>query len=44
MYTVNLGYYMHAPIPLSGKKCVLNKVYALNKQVSKYVAMPFFPK
>ena len=34
---------MHAPITLSGKKCVLNKVYALNKQVSKYVVMLFFP-
>ena len=29
-------------ITLSGKKYALNKVYALNKQVSKYVVMPFF--
>ena len=33
---------MHAPITLNGKKYVLNKVYVLNKQVSKYVVMPFF--
>ena len=33
---------MHAPITLSGKKYVLNKVYVLNKQVSKYVVMTFF--
>ena len=31
------------PITLSGKKIVLNKVYTLNKQVSKYMVMPFFP-
>ena len=43
MYTVNSGYYMHAPIPLSGKKYALNKVYALNKQVSKYVACRYSP-
>ena len=30
------------PITLSGKKYALNKVYVLNKQVSKYVVMPFF--
>ena len=30
------------PNTLSGKKNVLNKVYALNKQVSKYVVMAFF--
>ena len=29
-------------ITLSGKKYVLNKVYVLNKQVSKYVVTPFF--
>ena len=34
---------MHAPIILSGKKYALNKAYVLNKQVSKYMAMPFFP-
>ena len=33
---------MHAPITLSGKKCVLNKVHVLNKQVYKYIAMVFF--
>ena len=33
---------MYAPITLSGKKYALNKVYAINKQVSKYVIMPFF--
>ena len=33
---------MHAPITLSGKKYVLNKVYVLNKQVSNYVILPFF--
>ena len=44
MYTANTGYYVHAPIPLSGKKYALNKVYVLNKRVSKYVLMPFFPK
>ena len=32
-----LGLLAHAPITLSGKKYALNKVYALNKQVSKYV-------
>ena len=34
---------MHAAITLSGnyKKYALNKVYSLNKQVSKYVVMPF---
>ena len=30
------------PITLSGKKYTLNKVYALNKQVSKYRVMVFF--
>ena len=30
------------PVNLSGKKCVLNKVYALNKKVSKYMVLPFF--
>ena len=30
------------PITLSGKKCALNKVYALDKQVSKYAVMAFF--
>ena len=34
---------MHALITLSGKKDALNKVYALNKQASKYVVMLFFP-
>ena len=29
------------PITLSGKKYVLNKVYVLNKLVSKYVVMLF---
>ena len=33
---------MHAPITLCGKKHVLNKVYVLNKQVSKDVVMAFF--
>ena len=33
---------MHAPITLSGKKYAVQKVYALNKQVSKYVIMTFF--
>ena len=33
---------MHAPITLSGKKYVLNKVFVLNKQVSKYVVLMFF--
>ena len=32
---------MHAPITLGGEKCVLNKVYAFNKQVSNYVVLPF---
>ena len=41
-YTVNSGYQAHAPITLSGKKYALDKVYALNKQVSKYVVMAFF--
>ena len=40
--TVNSGYQMHVPITLSGKKYALNKVHMLNKQVSKYVVMPFF--
>ena len=30
------------PITLSGKKCALNKMYVLNKQVSNYVVLPFF--
>ena len=30
------------PITLSGKKCAPNKVYGLNKQVSKYVVIVFF--
>ena len=30
------------PITLSGKKCALNKVYALDKQVSKCTVMAFF--
>ena len=30
------------PITLSGKKYALNKVYALNKQVSNYVILLFF--
>ena len=33
---------MHAPITLSGKKYAVQKVYALNKQVSNYVIMTFF--
>ena len=33
---------MHAPITLSGKQYVLNKVYVLNKQVSKYMVIAFF--
>ena len=35
---------MHAPNTLSGKKYAQNnyKVYALNKQVSKYMVMAFF--
>ena len=42
MHTVDSGYLAHAPITLSGKKYVLNKVYVLNKQISKYVVMLFF--
>ena len=38
--TVNSGYKVHVPITLSGKKYALNKVYVLNKQVSKYMVMP----
>ena len=34
--TVESGYQAYAPITLSGKK------YVFNKQVSKYVVMPFF--
>ena len=30
------------PITLSGTKYALNKVYVLNKQVSKYMVMAFF--
>ena len=37
----NLGLLAHVPITLSGKKYALNKVYVLNKQVSKYMVMPF---
>ena len=33
---------MYVPITLSDKKYAINKVYALNKQVSKYVVMPCF--
>ena len=33
-HTVDSGYYAHAFITLSGKKYVLIKVFALNKQVS----------
>ena len=33
---------MHTPITPSGKKCALNKVYASNKQVSKYMVMALF--
>ena len=33
--TVELGYYMQAPITLNGTKYALNKVYTHNKQVSK---------
>ena len=29
-------------LTLNGKKHTLNKVYALNKQVSKYIVMAFF--
>ena len=36
-----MGYSVYAPITLSGKRYVLNNVYVLNTQVSKYVAMPF---
>ena len=42
LYTVNSSYYVCTPITLSGKKYALPKVYALNKQVSKYMVMPFF--
>ena len=35
---------MHAPITLSGKKYAVQKVYVLNKQVSKYVIMTFFSR
>ena len=41
-YTINSSYQAHVPITLSGKKYAVNKVYALNKQVSKYVVMQFF--
>ena len=30
------------PVTLSGKKYALNKVYALSKQVSNYLILPFF--
>ena len=30
------------PITLNGKKYALNKLYVLNKQVSKYMVMVFF--
>ena len=30
------------PIILCGKKYALSKVYALNKQVSNYMVLPFF--
>ena len=30
------------PITLSGKKYALNKVYVLDKRVSKYMVMAFF--
>ena len=40
--TVNLGYQVYMPITLSGKKYALNKVYMLNRQVFKYLVMPFF--
>ena len=30
------------PITLIGKKYALNKMYALNKQVSKYMVIAFF--
>ena len=43
-YTIDLGYWAHTPTTLSGKKYVLNKVYVLNKQVSKYVVKAFFLK
>ena len=42
LYTVDSGYYANAPITLSGKKYVFNRMYMLNKQVSKYVVMLFF--
>ena len=32
---------MHAPITLSSKKYALNKMYALNRQVSKYRVIVF---
>ena len=35
-------YQAHAPITLSGKNYALNKVYVLNKQVSKCMIMAFF--
>ena len=41
-FTVNSGYQVHVPIALSGKKYVLNKMYVLNKQVSKYGVMALF--
>ena len=41
-YTVDSGYQVHAPITLSGKECVLNKVYVLNKQVFKYMVVALF--
>ena len=37
-----MGYLAHVHIILSGKNYALNKVYALNKQFSKYVVMVFF--
>ena len=40
-HTINSGYQAYVPITQSGKKYALNKMYALNKQVSKYVVMPF---
>ena len=40
--TVKSGYQADALITLSGNKYALNKVYALNKQVSKYGVMVFF--
>ena len=41
-YTVNSSYQVHALITLRGKKYAVNKVYVLNKQVSKYTVMLFF--